>query len=197
MKDLSKYSVEELRVELARRGQTELDQSVGADWYYLRVEDDDEVFIGLVHKRFWHRHHTLRDQHISRLVKLPPGFAEAMESHFEYSGSLEEACQSLEQLGYRLAPTGGGLVVHIVDIAGQRKRIDCICDTDEQRMALASQRKLRRYFHSQDEYQQWVASFIPGIVLEIYSDYDAGFSACLMDQTLAESLPPYPEGIRD
>ncbi|MBU0625593.1 hypothetical protein KKF05_04585 [Patescibacteria group bacterium] len=198
MEDLSRYSTEELQAELARRGQTEREQPVGADWYYLPIEDDESVFIGLVHRRFWHRHHSLRDQHISRLVKLPPGFAEVMESRFEHNGSYEEACRLLEYLGYRPAPIGGGLVVHITEIAGRRMRVDCICDTDEQRAIFDSHSKTRRGFHNEAEYRRWIESLVPGTVLEIYPDrYESGFSACLMNRTLAKSLPPHPEGIRD
>jgi hypothetical protein len=92
--DLSGFSKRELQSELASK-QNE-------DWYFMidSEEDPDSPDFLLVHKRYWHLHHGLDARHMSKLVTMPDGFGEAMDSVFEYTGSTEEGANSLLEYGF-------------------------------------------------------------------------------------------------
>jgi len=57
------------------------------DWYFSRNTDkgNTKPTFDIVHKRHWHYHHTVSDQHITRFLNLPEGFYEVNESQFEYN----------------------------------------------------------------------------------------------------------------
>lgn len=202
-RDLSKVSTEQLRAELERRGASDR-STAGKDWYFCHIEpdsDDDKYpMVGIVHKRFWRRHHCLHDQHISRFLVLPRGMGEAQESQFDYNGSREDVERELSAHGYQKIESDfwGALFTHICTVGGKKFMVTCACDTPTLRAFFKEHAARNMVFDGLDDYRIWVASFMPAdTVFDYYDTNEGGTSAYCMQREVFENLPPYPEGMRD
>ncbi|MDP3985172.1 MAG: hypothetical protein Q8P82_00250 [bacterium] len=198
--DLSRFTVEELTAELERR-RAQQHRDAGKDWYFFHL-DEEEIGIpavGIAHKRYWHRHHSLFSNGLS--LVLPEGLFEASESVFEYEGTREEVEQRLTSFGYTALPEPykwqQALVVHLCTIGGIPYSIDCKCDTPELRAIFSSQAKKDMEFVDLDAYRTWAQLLAPDAVFEFFNPYSSGASACFMRREVAESLPAYPEDMHD
>lgn len=200
--DLSKLTTAELQAELARR-KVSTHSHAGADWYFFLADEADDVgdrypHFWIVHKRYWHRHHAARDTHIQHILTLPKGFAEAMESCFEFSrGDALKGERLLESYGYQKIERHKWqqtLFVHLCQIGGKKFRIDCMCDTPALRTLLEEHEVGGAPFADKDAYRAWAESLAPNTKFEFYSSYDGGSSACFMSREVALALPPYPVG---
>ena len=198
--DLSKLTTAELQAELARRN-VSVHSRAGADWYFFPANEDDDLgdkyaHFWIVHKRYWHRHHAVRDVHIERMLTLPKGFAEAMESCFEFSrGDPLKGERLLESYGYQKIDRHKWqqtLFVHTCQIGGKKFRIDCECDTPALYATLKKHGAKGQSFPNLDTYRAWAESLAPNTKFEFYSSYDGGSSACFMPREVALALPPYP-----
>ena len=67
---IERYTLAELKTEIAKRATPQ----AGTDWYYIVDQFDDQDIFLIVHKRYWHRHHYVKDCRLSRFLTLPPGF---------------------------------------------------------------------------------------------------------------------------
>lgn len=207
--DLSRISDEALRAELARREQQERGVP-GADYYFYVEEDADADEPGqwlfyIVHRRWWHRHHSVLDQHIGGHIILPSGFGEAMESAFEYEGSVEDGKRLLREYGYvELDPNStSGAMWHsafFVDhtaVAGATVRADIVCDTPAIRALLEQNASTPRQFPSLEAYRDWIAALAPNLSVDVYGQYDGGCKLCVMERATADALPPNPDWLHD
>lgn len=178
----------------------------GADWYFFFMASDDgddpaRPGVGIVHKGFWHRTHTLDDRHIRHRLTLPKGMGEAQESVFDYRFSPGAAEQELIALGYQKLDTPywwyEAKIVHLCRIGGKRFRFDIVCDTPDLRQVLTasipSGKQGLRSFPDLDAYRVWIESLTSDIVCSISDDYGTGAAVCVMKKEVAASLPTYSE----
>ncbi len=205
--DLSQFSEEQLLAEIGRRKNKN-------KWYYIVGGPDNwssntnQEFL-IVHKRFWHLHHTIDDNHISDLVALPEEFDEAMESTFEYDGSAEKGECLLKDYGFtKLAnPFWAALTVYVPILGLGWPRLDITSDTPKIKTmieewvqkALPARSNNLPADWSKDNYLGRLSSFSQnnGLVHVVTSDYGShkdrweGAGISVLARELFESLPKY------
>lgn len=222
---LAKYSVEQLQEEIARRqGQTAALPL--CDWYFCDEEDPDDedadrIIFWIIHKRHYHREHSLDDRHISRLIdELPDGFTETQESVFEYeprwkrgrmrrdipAPTRQEAMDKLMAVGmtYLENPYFNAGLTHMVSFEGAkyRYRFSYTCDTPQIKDVMSEWAKKSTHFGAIEHYQQQVAHMceLNGWFVEFYGEYGTwdsehggGCYVTVMDKAVAASLPEVPK----
>ena len=127
---LSQYTEEDLLAELARRKNQD-------NWYFMFGSDDNKAKpdFWITHKRYYHLHHAIDDDHIGHLVSVPEGFDEVMESTFEYEGTTENGERLLSAYGFTKLENpfmwGDALIVYVPFKIGGWPSLSMTCDTPE------------------------------------------------------------------
>lgn len=184
----------------------------GRDWYFLFGDDpDDNDYIFIVHKKFWHEHHCIDDQCIKEYLVLPHYFKEADTSKFTYNShsqpfrSIAGALEDLVKLGYsRIEMLSWDDVVHhainleVPNI--QNLSINIRCDDPRIKTALEGLDffNFETLFHYEDYVRS--ASFQTTDIrfyVNLFKEDDIHnrkYSAVAIATDVYQKLPIYPKG---